>query len=202
MSSAAERRFFTPEEYLALERSAPFKSEYHDGEIFAMSGVSREHNRIALNFASRLNSQFTDGPCEAFIADMRVRVTRTDLYTYPDVVAVCGEARFEDDEVDTLLNPILVVEVLSPSTEGYDRGKKFGHYRRIDSLREYVLISQDRACVEQYTLQEDRWVLKESNRRDDVLRLTSVGSEISLRDLYARVEVPEGEPTVDAGREG
>jgi Uma2 family endonuclease len=193
MASAAEKTRYTPEEYLASERKAETKSEYFDGEIFAMSGVSREHNRIALDLASWLNAQFRGGPCEAFMSDMRVRVARTGLYTYPDVVAVCGEPRFEDDEVDTLLNPTLIVEVLSPSTEAYDRGRKFDHYRRIESLREYVLVSQDSVRVERFSRRGGDWLLTIFERRADLLGLESVGVEVPLGEVYARVDMPDPE---------
>lgn len=192
MSSAAEKRRYTAEEYLALERKAPFKSEYYRGEIFAMSGASREHNLIAGNLFSSIRSQFLDRPCETFMSDMRVRVLPTGLYTYPDVVAVCGEPRFEDDEVDTLINPTLVIEVLSPSTERYDRGAKFGQYRRIESLREFLLASQDEVLVEHYVRHGEEWVLTAYDRRETVLKLDSIGCEVSLRDAYSKVDVPEG----------
>lgn len=199
MSTAAEKRRFTPEEYLALERKAPFKSEYLNGEIFAMSGASREHNHLAGNLYSEIRMQLRGRPCEAFVSDMRVRVSPRGLYTYPDVVAVCGEPQFEDSEVDTLLNPTLVIDVLSPSTEGYDRGAKFGQYRRLGSLREYILASQDRVLIEHDLRRGGEWVLTEYNRRDEVLRLESIGCEVSLREAYARVDVPEGEPEAGAG---
>ena len=201
MSTLPSRRL-TPEEYLEIERRAQVKSEYYNGEMFAMAGARWAHNLVVGNTFAELRQQLRTRPCAVTPSDMRVQVQATGLYTYPDVVVVCGEPLFKDDQRDTLLNPTVIVEVLSKSTEGYDRGKKFVHYRRIDSLREYVLVSQDRVCVEQYTLQEDRWVLAEWNRRDDVLRLTSVGCEISLRDLYAKVQVPEGEPRADTGHEG
>jgi Uma2 family endonuclease len=196
--SAAEKLRYSPAEYLALERKAESKSEYRDGVIYSMSGASREHNIISLNLGAEINRCLRDRTCEAYAGDMRVLVDATGLYTYPDLAVACDDPQFLDGEFDVLLNPTLIVEVLSPSTEGYDRGKKFGHYRRVDSLREYVLVSQDRVWVEQYTLQEGNWVLKESNRRDDLLRLTSIGCEVSLRDIYAKVQVPEGEPGLDA----
>ena len=192
MSSAAEKPHYTPAEYLALERKASFKSEYYRGEIFAMSGASREHNLIAGNFHRSISMQLLDRPCEAYMADMRVRALPTGLYTYPDVVAVCGEPRFEDDEVDTLLNPTLIVEVLSPSTERYDRGAKFGQYRRIESLREFLLASQEEVLVEHYVRHGEEWVLTAHDRRDSVLQLNSIACEVSLRDAYAKVDVPEG----------
>ncbi len=190
MASAARVTRYTPEQYLALERKAEFKSEYFDGFITAMSGVSREHNTIALNLGSEIRSQFKDRPCEVFVSDIRVCVARTGLYTYPDVAAVCGKSNWQDDEVDTLLNPTMIVEVLSPSTESYDRGKKFGHYRRLETLREYVLVAQDEVRVERYTRHGDDWVLTELNRLEDVLRLASIGCEVSLREIYAKVEFP------------
>ncbi len=165
MSSAAVKSRFTPEQYLALERKAAFKSEYFDGCIRAMAGASRAHNLIALNLGSEIRSQLRDRPCETYVSDMRVRTGPSGLYTYPDVVVVCGEPRFEDDELDTLLNPTVIVEVLSPSTEAADRGRKFASYRRLASLQEYVLVAQDRACVERYTRQGDEWLLTELERR-------------------------------------
>jgi Uma2 family endonuclease len=123
---------------------------------------------------------------------MRVLISESGLYTYPDIVAACGELAFLDDETDTLLNPTLIVEVLSPSTERYDRGEKFSHYRRLRSLEQYVLVSQDRVLVEVYSRQGDHWMLKEYDRRDAMLSLASVGCEITVAGIYRRVEVPEG----------
>jgi len=189
MASAALKKRFSPEEYLALERKAGFKSEYHDGFITAMAGTSREHNLITLNLGGEVRSQLKDRPCEAYVSDMRVYIDRTGLYTYPDVVVVCGEPQFLDDSVDTLLNPTMIVEVLSPTTEDYDRGKKFLHYRRLPSLREYVLVSPDRVLVERYTRQGDDWLLTELSQIDDTLRLASIGCELPLREIYAKVKL-------------
>ena len=143
--------FYTPAEYLALEREADHKSEYLAGEIFALAGASEAHNTITLNFAAALHAQLRGRPCRVFANDLRVRVQASGLYTYPDVLALCGERRFEDAHRDTLLNPTLIGEVLSPSTEAYDRGKQFGHYRRLESLIDYLLIAQDEVRVEHYT---------------------------------------------------
>jgi len=189
MASAAFEKRFSPEEYLALERKAGFKSEYHDGFITAMAGTSREHNLITLNFGREISSQLKERPCEAYVSDMRVHIDRTGLYTYPDVVVVCGEPQFEDDAVDTLLNPTVIVEVLSPTTEAYDRGKKFLHYRRLPSLREYVVVSQDKVLVERFTRRGDDWVLTELNQIDDTLRLASIECELPLREIYAKVKL-------------
>src|SRR5579872_5325028 len=141
---------FTPEEYLALERAADFKSKYLAGRIYAMAGASANHNRISINAASAINAQSFGKPCEAYALDMRVRIPMTGLYTYPDVTAVCGEQRFEDPEQDTLINPMVIIEVLSRSTEAYDRGDKFTHYRSLESLRDYVLVAQSKYQVEHY----------------------------------------------------
>jgi Uma2 family endonuclease len=190
MASAAEIPRFTPEQYLALERKADFKSEYYKGYITAMAGASREHNVIAGNLHGEIRSQLKGRSCEVYASNMRVFIDRTGLYTYPDIVAVCGQRQFQDDEVDTLLNPTLIVEVLAPSTESYDRGKKFGHYRQLPSLQEYVLVSQDQVLVERYVRQGDHWLLTEFRNLDDTLRLTSIDCEIPLRENYARIEFP------------
>jgi Uma2 family endonuclease len=133
MSTAAEKRRCTPDEYLALERKVPFKREYYRGETFAKSGASREHGLIASNLGGEINRQLRDRRCEAYSNDMRVLVDATGLYTYPDITVACEEPRFLDAKVDTLLNPTLIVEVLSPSTERYDRGKKFASWPTSDA---------------------------------------------------------------------
>jgi Uma2 family endonuclease len=195
MSSAAVKTRYTPEQYLALERKSPDKHEYHDGSIFAMAGASRRHNLIAGNLYREVSSQLRDRPCEAYIGDMRVCVAPTGLYTYPDVVAVCGEPRFQDSELDTLLNPNVIIEVLSPSTEADDRGSKFAHYRRLESLREYVLVAQDRVRVERFTRQGegDEWLLSELSHPEDVLRLASIACDVPLSEIYAKVPFPDGD---------
>jgi Uma2 family endonuclease len=200
MSVAATKRLYSPEEYLALERISPIKSEYYRGEIFAMAGASREHNLIAANLSRVIGNQLVDRPCETYVSDMRVCIEATGLYTYPDVVVVCGQRRFQDGHVDTLLNPTLLVEILSPSTEAYDRGTKFRHYRKIPSLREFVLISQDRMLVERYTRHEKSWVLSEFSLPDEVLRLESIDFQIPLDAIYARISFEEEQAPEDPGR--
>ncbi len=190
MASATRIPRFTAEQYIALERKAEFKSEFRNGYIVAMAGTSREHGLIAGNTFRKIGNAFEARPCEVHIADMRVRVSPGGLYTYPDVVAVCGEAKFEDDDLDTLLNPTLIVEVLSQSTEAYDRGEKFMQYRQSGSLREYVLISQDKVLVERYTRSGNDWLYTAFRSLDDTLRLTSIDCEISLREIYRKVELP------------
>ena len=187
MSSHPET-YLTPEEYLAVERKAETKSEYLNGEMFAMVGASREHNIIALNIAGELRQQLKGKPCETYASDMRVLIPATGLYTYPDVVVVCDEPTFEDDYVDTLLNPTLVVEVLSESTESYDRGKKFGHYRSINSLNEYLLVAQDEYRVEQFVKQVDgRWLLSDARSLESAVELTSIQCELKLKVVYDRI---------------
>lgn len=179
---------YTPEQYLSIERAAEFRSEFYRGEMFAMVGASREHNLISLNIAAEIRSQFGGRPCEVYQSDMRVKVNSTGLYTYPDVVATCDQPRFEDTQVDTLLNPKVVVEVLSPSTELWDRGKKFEHYRTVESLREYVLISQDHVLVERFTRNEEgQWALLDYRTLNDILVLDSISCQIKLSEVYARL---------------
>ncbi len=182
-------RRLSPEEYLALERRSEVKHEFLDGEIFAMTGASLRHNDIVWNVASALHSQLRGRPCRASIGDLRLRVDATGLYTYPDIVVVCGEPRLvADAELDTLLNPTLIVEVLSPSTEAYDRGKKFAHYRTIESLAEVVFISQEQVEVERYSRRpEGGWLLLEANRLEDRLPLPAIGCELPLAAVYERV---------------
>jgi Uma2 family endonuclease len=191
MATAAIRKRYTPEEYLAIERKAMFKSEYCNGYITAMAGASRAHNRIAGNMYRKVSDQLEDRPCEAFISDIRVRTSLDGLYTYPDVVAACGELIFEDEKLDTLLNPNLIVEVLSPSTEAYDRGEKFDRYKAIASLREYVLVAQDEVLVERFLKQGEEWVRTEYRDLGATLILESIGCAIPLREIYDRVELAD-----------
>jgi Uma2 family endonuclease len=182
---------YTPAEYLARERVAETKSEYRHGEIVAMTGVSRAHNLIAGNLFRHLSQQLLSGGCETYMSDVRVRVSKTGLYTYPDLAISCEPIQFEDDHVDTLLNPVVVIEVLSPSTEAYDRGEKFAHYRRLDSLQEYLLVSQDTMRVERYVRQGEQWVLSEVSAADDVLEIGAIGCSVRLGDVYHRVRLAD-----------
>ena len=182
---------FTPEEYLARERKALDKSEYRDGRIYAMPGASRKHNLITGNTLAELHVQLRNRVCEVYPSDMRVKVSSTGTYTYPDVVVVCEEPQFEDSYFDTLLNPTVLIEVLSPSTAAYDRGEKFASYQKLDSLCEYVLISQDRIRVEYYLRQQQTWDLTEFHSLSDVFQLVSIGCELSLQAIYAKVQFSE-----------
>ena len=188
--SSQVKVYYTPDEYLALERKAEYKSEYFNGEIFAMTGASRKHNLVAGNVFAALHPQLRKRPCEIYPSDMRVKVSPTGLYTYPDVVIVCGEPMFDDEQKDTLLNPTLLVEVLSKSTASYDRGEKFEHYRKIKSLAEYLVIAQDKYHVEQYTRQSDnRWLLSETDDPQKTIRLSSIECDLALADIYDKVEI-------------
>lgn len=188
MSTLPQRSFLTAEEYLAIERKAEFKSEYYNGEMFAMAGASRPHNRIASNVISTLNPHLVKRGCNIYPSDMRVKIKKIGKYTYPDVVVTCGKELFEDDYVDILLNPVVIFEILSRSTQAYDRGEKFQHYQFIESLAEYILITQDAVRVEQYVRQSDRtWIHNEYRNLDDVVKLESVACELPLRELYANV---------------
>jgi Uma2 family endonuclease len=188
--ASESKPIYTPEEYLALERAAQYRSEYLDGEIFAMSGASEAHNLITGNIARHLGNQFEGRPCRVYTTDMRVRVTPGRMYTYPDVVAVCGPREFADDQRDTLLNPTIVFEVLSPSTEAYDRGEKFAHYWRLASLTDYVLVAQDQMRVEHFTRQGDGWFVTAAGALDATIRLTALGAELTVRAIYENVEFP------------
>lgn len=195
--ASRQEPFYTPEEYLAMERAAATKHEYFNGRIYAMSGAHRNHVRIATNLIILLGTQLRGRPCEVFHSDMRVRVSGTGLYTYPDVSALCGEPEFEDGEVDVLLNPTVLVEVLSKSTEAYDRGGKFDHYRTIPTLQEYVLFEQDRARAEHRVRKGesgDRWGLTMVRGLDATLELPAIGCVLALRDVYDRVELPPDPP--------
>jgi Uma2 family endonuclease len=179
----------TPEEYLEIERKAEFKSEYFQGEMFAMSGARYAHIGIVANAVASLHQQLRQRPCRPLSSDMRVRVTPTGLYTYPDVVIVCGEPQFLDNTFDTLLNPTVIIEVLSESTEAYDRGQKFEQYRSLESLAEYVMISSQRVGVERYTRQPDgSWNYIAKASLEDSLDLPSVGCHLLLADLYEKVD--------------
>ena len=190
--ASRQEPFYTPAEYLAMERAAETKHEYFNGRIYAMSGAQRSHVRVATNLVILLRTQLRGRSCEVFNSDMRVLVSATGLYTYPDVSALCGEPDFEDEEGDVLLNPTVLVEVLSKSTEAYDRGGKFDHYRSISTLQEYVLFEQDRAHAEHRVRtgeSGDRWELTVVRGLDATLELPAIGCVLPLRDVYDRVEL-------------
>jgi Uma2 family endonuclease len=184
----------TPEQYLALERKAETKSEFYQGEMFALSGASRWHILIAGNVLAELHLLLKNRPCTIYPSDMRVKVSPAGLYTYPDVTVVCGEAQFEDQHFDTLLNPTLMVEVLSKTTAAYDQGEKFEQYRKLASLQEYLLIALDKYHLMRYSRQPDnQWLLLETYSEADTVTLSSIECRLALADVYAKVHFPEKE---------
>jgi Uma2 family endonuclease len=187
--------YISPDEYLAIERKAERKSEYVSGQMFAMAGASFVHARIVGNLSFVLQTALRGGPCVTVTNDVRVSVPETKMYTYPDILVVCGEPEFVDSYLDTLRNPTILVEVLSRSTENWDRGGKFEHYRQLESLQEYLLVSQEKALVEQRTRQSgDTWLLREHTGLDASLSLPSIGCEILLRDIYQGISLPADRP--------
>jgi Uma2 family endonuclease len=191
MAINPERKMHSAE-YLAFERAqTDAKHEYLDGEITAMSGASLAHNLIAVNVLTALRTQMRGRPCNVFSGDMRVKVSATGLYTYPDISALCGEPQLEDDAFDTLLNPSVIIEILSPSTEAYDRGVKFAHYQSIESLQVYALIAQDKRRIEIYRRQEsDNWLYSAVDGLDAKVSLDVIGCELTAADVYEGVLEP------------
>jgi Uma2 family endonuclease len=187
MATAALNRY-TPEEYLALERHAEFRSEYIDGRIIAMTGGSIAHNYIVGNIYAGLLARFARRPCHVFFADVKVRFGRGTNYTYPDVMALCGTPGHGDGHGEVLTNPALIVEVLSRSTEAYDRGEKFKRYKAIETLREYVLISQDEVRVEHFQREGDFWSSTAFTHLDAVIELRSVACSFPMREIYRRTD--------------
>ena len=187
MATAALTRF-TPEQYLAQERHAEFRSEFIDGRIVAMTGSTWPHNQIVWEFGSALREVLGDRDRRAAIRDQRVKIAESERYVYPDVVVVCGKPEFEDAVLDTLMNPVMIAEALSPSTEAYDRGEKFAHYRTIPTLQEYVLLSQDRIMVERFVRHGDVRHLAEFGGTEAVLPLESLGCGIPLARVYRVLE--------------
>lgn len=182
-------KLYTSAEYLEFERQSEVKHELINGEIFEMAGAVKRHNQISSNIVRLLGNQLLERECNVYSSDMRVKIALTENYTYPDVVAVCGEEIFEDEIEDTLLNPILIIEVLSKSTEGYDRGAKFECYQTIESFTEYVLISQEPFRVEQFVRKtQNEWTYFEFRKAEDVVKLNSIDCEISLQDIYHKIK--------------
>ena len=187
MSTVPQPRL-TLQEYLQLEERAEYKSEFYNGEIFAMAGGTPAHGQLASSFTIVVGSQLRPKGCSFFSSDVRIAIGTTGLHTYPDVSIVCGTPEFSPDDKNALVNPIVVVEVLSPSTEAYDRGAKFAHYRTIPSLAHYVLIATDRMAVDVFTRSDDGWLLTTASAPADIVRLTAARAEFSVGDLYADVQ--------------
>jgi len=182
-------RPLTEGEYLAIERSAEYKSEFFDGEMFAMAGGTLRHSLIATNVAREFGNRLKGGPCVPFNSDLRIKIAATGLFTYPDLSVICGPPEFVPETDDTVLNPTVLVEVLSDSTEAYDRGKKFEHYRQIATLQEYLLVSQKEPRIEQFIRQPDgRWLLNEAAGLEATLELPSLRIKLSLAEVFANVQ--------------
>jgi len=178
--------FLGDAEYLAFERSSEIRHELLSGRVRAMAGAAREHNLVTGNISAELRSQLKGKPCETYSNHMRVGAPRRSLYTYPDAVVACGTPLFSDDRRDTLINPLLIVEVLSPSAEGYDRGEKFKCYRSIESFAEYVLVAQDRMWADHFVKLEGIWTIRETERS---IELVTVPCVLSFSEIYDRVEL-------------
>jgi Uma2 family endonuclease len=194
MRVAATEKHLSEAEFLELERRAEVKSEFYAGEIFAMAGGTREHSLIAMNLGGELRQRLRSKPCLTFNADLRVKIEVTGLLTYPDISVVCGPERYLDVERDTLLNPTLIGEVLSDSTEAYDRGTKFSHYRLIPSLRQVLFVSQKAPRVEGYTRVGEEWRLSEAFGLNATLELPALEVVIALSEIFAKVEFSSRAP--------
>lgn len=185
----AKKIFFSPKEYLELERKAEYKSEYFNGEIFAMSGASKNHNKIAANLTALIWNKLRNSKCKVYGSDMRVNISESGLLTYPDLTIVCEEEKFLDKEFDTLLNPTIIIEILSESTEKFDRGIKFEHYRKINSLKEYLLVSQTSPKIEQFIKQADgKWLYSESVGLNSIISIPTIEFELPLNDVFFNID--------------
>lgn len=192
MSTVPQKQFLTPEEYLEAEQAAERKSEYLNGEVFAMAGTTPRHNLIVTNLVRDLGNQLRRLPCNVYSQDLRVRISATGLYTYPDVIVTCGEEQFaEGPGSPSLLNPVLLAEVLSDSTRDYDRGRKFEHYRTLRSTREYLTIDQAKMHVEHWRFQSPgSWLLTEFSQPGDSVNLV-INAKLSLADIYEKLILDE-----------
>ncbi|MGV0102757.1 putative restriction endonuclease domain-containing protein [Nostoc sp. DSM 114160] len=183
-----KQRYYTPEEYLELEEAADYKSEYIDGQIIPMAGGTVNHNQIALNLSTELNFAFKKQNYRVFMGDVRLWIFQKRTYTYPDVMILAGEPEYFNNRKDIIVNPQVIVEVLSKSTKGYDREDKFQAYRTISTFQEYLLIDQTRIHVDQFSKTgKKQWTLREYDEEDEAIALVTVPFEISLQDLYDKV---------------
>lgn len=189
-----ERHYYTPEEYLAREETAEFKSEYHDGEIIPMTGGTTNHNRIARNMLIALSLQLRGQDYEVFIGDVRLWIPKVKRFTYPDVMVIAGQTEYYNNRKDAITNAQVIIEVLSKSTKNYDRGEKFRFYQTIPSFQEYILIEQNLMFIEQYSKQENkRWSYTVYDDEDPALTFSSFQVEVSLADIYDKVDFAEAE---------
>lgn len=189
---SAQPQLMTEAEYLSMERASPIKHEFYQGRIYAMTGASETHNLICMNVAAALHTQLRRKACRVYANDMRVAIPSTKLYTYPDIVIVCGQPLFNDEEQDTLLNPKVIIEVLSPSTERYDRGMKFQHYSRLETISDYLLVSQNQRRIEHFVRQKTgQWLLDAITSPEQLVVIESVECSLNLDDVYEKVSLPE-----------
>lgn len=197
MALPQPKTYYSPEEYLTLERAAEYKSEYFDGQIIAMAGESPNHGRIKSDTNRIIGNQLVGKTCETFTSDTKVRTPGINIFGYPDIVIVCGQILYHDTFQDVILNPKVIIEVLSPSTELYDRGEKFASFRQLESLTDYLLISQDKVRIEHYARHGKFWMLAEENDLTQSLYLAAIDCHLPLNEVYARVQFPVKEPSFD-----
>lgn len=197
MTVAKFRPYITEEEYLILDRASTTKHEYFNGRIYAMTGAKEPHNLINGNTLASLHSQLRRKPCRIYASDMRVKVTKTGLNTFPDIVIICGQPELTDSTRDTATNPVVIIEILSDSTERYDRGMKFQNYRTLDTLRDYILIAQDHPHIEHFSRQDGGvWVLHEATGDTDTINILSIECTLSVEDVYEKVEFEQETPEI------
>lgn len=191
---AQKKTVITPEEYLAMERESDIKSEYLNGEIFAMAGASQEHNQISSNIVRILGNKLLEKPCSVYASDMKVKIEtiKVNKYTYPDIVITCNDEKFEDEKRDILLNPLVIIEILSDSTEAYDRGMKFIHYQQIDSLVEYIIVSQKFCQVERFIRTNDNeWIYSEFHEMNNIIQINVANCEFPVKEIYRKIDFNE-----------
>lgn len=192
-----EQRYYSIEEYLTLEESADYKSEYIDGEIFPMAGGSTNHNRIAGNFYAALNFAFKTEDYDVFMSDVRLWIPKKRIYTYPDVMVVVGKPEYYNNRTDMITNPRVIIEIFSDSTKEYDRSKKFEGYRTIPTIEEYLLLDQTRRYIEHFSKTDrKRWSFAEYNELDETIALASISFEIAVADIYNKVNFEEVETEI------
>lgn len=198
MALPKEKIYYSPEDYLAMERASETKHEYIDGYVYAMAGESPNHGRIKSDANRILGNQLVGKSCETFTSDMKARTPGLNIFGYPDVLVVCSKLVFHDQFKDAILNPKVIIEVLSPSTEAYDRGEKFASYRQLESLTDYLLIAQDKVHTEHYVRHGKFWLLSEEKELTQSVYLESIDCHLPLQDLYARVEFPVKETSLES----
>jgi Uma2 family endonuclease len=181
------KKIFTPAEYLAMEQVADYKSEYYNGKIFAMSGGTADHSIIKVNLVVELGQHLRDNPCHLFNSDMRLFIKKSEMFTYPDAMVVCGKIEFAPKRNDAITNPVLIVEVLSESTRDYDRGAKFNFYKQIPTLQEYIVVESESAHVERYRRAGDLWTIETYDDLEATVHLESIPGTIPLKQIYSKV---------------